>query len=121
MDNPYRLEDLYPETPESQYADVRRAVELGGAYMDGRASDWLDIVELDGLDLNNMNVCVMGQVLGPFAYSRELNRRGMRWVMRHGFLDHRSALLTAAWKEYIWNRRADEAQRAAAMREEGDD
>lgn len=122
MDNPYKLEDFYPEGfGKKVFKKVRRAVELGGAYMDGRSPDWLDTVELDRLDLNSTNDCVLGQVLGQFAYSQEMKRRGMRWIVRHGFLDERIELLTQAWREYIYDRRAYEALRVTVTREEGDD
>jgi hypothetical protein len=122
MDNPYKLEDFYPEGfGKKTLKKVRRAVELGGAYMDGRSPDWLDVVELDRLDLDTVNDDIMGQVLGPNVYSQEMKRRGMRWIVRHGFLDERIELLTQAWREYIYDRRAYEALRVTVTREEGDD
>ena len=124
MENPYTLEDLYPEGfGKKLIKKARRAVELGGAYMDGRSPDWLDIVDLGTLDLDNMKNCVMGQVLGQVAYSRLLRAQGAKYMVRHGFLSgsYGTELVTQAWREYIWDRRAQQAQRWSVLEAEGED
>lgn len=113
MENPYKLEDFYSEgVLKKAMKKARRVVEMGGAYMDGRAPDWLDIVDLDRLDLSRSYSCVFGQVFGPEEFYRLPRERGWAYAYKHGFAHEFGEtgsweLLTQAWKEYIFQRRAD--------------
>lgn len=102
--------------------DARAKVRRGMGFLDEWRSNWLDVIDVDRLDIGLSCACVWGQLEGDFwtgiartghATINEFGtiRPDWDWAVDHGFasptsLDYANyAVLTAVWREEITVRR----------------
>lgn len=94
---------------------LRERVELGMAWLDARHPGWLDVIDLDVLDVASPCRCLLGQVTGDFdLYTAGLD---MDMAIALGFdatvardreqLYDEYAALTEVWRSAILQRRAE--------------
>lgn len=106
--------------------DAFAAVRLGAAWLDSKCPDWFEEIDLEKLDLEYADTCILGQaapclISGSasymFRYHRVTEFYGMSpaWIIDHGFNAPNAAtkpataefeMLGIAWRELIRERLA---------------
>lgn len=98
---------------------IEQRVAAGVAWLDENRSGWIDLVNLDTLDLSSCTLCVLGQLFGEYEdaplaakYTPDLastgpaRSRGFEVAYRTASAYREYADLTAEWRRVIESRRA---------------
>lgn len=108
-------------------AKLRKKVERGAKWLDGKYPDWWRDVNLSKLKMSNGHRCILGQTAKSLAsecapgftgYDRVLWKYGHyrdKWATRHGFsaiYSEEWSMLECAWSEQVSQR--EEAAKALA-------
>lgn len=75
-------------------------VAAGVAYMDETMPGWADLIDIETLDIDNAERCIIGQTHGGTGeeYIR-LSHHNNGWIEQHAFCD--SASFQAEWVKVI--------------------
>lgn len=98
--------------------DFTERINTGMEWLDANVPGWVDRIDLSKLDMETGGLCVLGQLLGSWAYGMDWDHDDYyAWSDEHGFscfdLFHRddveeefwNASLTEPWTEAIKRRR----------------
>lgn len=97
---------------------LRERVELGMTWLDARHPGWIDLIDLQRLDVASPCRCLLGQVIGEFDLSvagldmdmaAELGFDATHTRTRQGLVAEYAAL-TEVWRAAILQRRAEVAR-----------
>lgn len=88
-------------------------VERGAQWLDRVYPEWVDVINLDKLNMSNSSLCVWGQITKLKSRGWDLIMKVTRgttgnedWVTTHGFETYfEHGELTALWTEEIKKRR----------------
>ena len=99
---------------------ITERVERGAALLDEKRPGWVDVIDLDDLNLGDGCTCIGGQFCGKKTGTEEdylifITEIGLDFAgeIAHGFdgprLEGEYAALTAAWRDLIIRRRESAA------------
>lgn len=93
--------------------ELESRVELGMVWLDARLPGWVDLIDLDELDVASPCNCLLGQTLGDWdlrVVGMEMDQLaacGFDASTSHDGMADEYAALTELWKRAIRQRRAE--------------
>lgn len=85
-------------TIEELDEDALECARAGLAWLEQVCPDHIDRINLSVFDINDCNVCALGQIFGDYWRVEQVIRRGLAyteivagWMSEHGFIVHEEA------------------------------
>lgn len=82
-------------------------INCGVEFLNDAQPNWLNLIDVDSLDMQSTKNCILGQIHGGFYYSLMLMSLSEEDTIKMGFISydldyHVWCTLTKEWKDHVW-------------------